>query len=116
MSGSGELKGTVSVPSGENLRIIMRQIGPDGLALRTTGGAPPKGTTMGKLFRITAMQDGKNLPIEIRYDKAIWSGMSWAVGEIKASDLAPGKPVTVNCSSQEQKEHRLAGEAFGVAY
>ncbi len=116
MSGSGELTGTLSVPSGEDLRIIMRQLTPDGLALRSTGGAPPKGTTMGKLFRITATQDGKSLPVEIRYDKAIWSGMSWAVGEIKASDLAPGKQVTVRCSTQEKKEHRLNGEAYGVTY
>jgi hypothetical protein len=115
-SGPSELTGTVTVPAGEILRVIMRQLGPNGLALRTTGGAPPKGITLGTLFPITATQDGKNLPVEIRYDKAIWSGMSWAVGEIKASDIAPGKPVTVRFSSKEKKEHRLTGEAYGVVY
>lgn len=90
MSESGELEGTVTVPAGETLRVIMRQLRPNGLPLRTFGGAPPKGTTIGKLLRITATQEGKDLPVEIRYDRAIWSGMSWAVGKSRRAIWLPG--------------------------
>ncbi|HOL73786.1 MAG TPA: hypothetical protein PLA43_07830 [Bryobacteraceae bacterium] len=112
----GELTGTVTVPAGEDLRIIMQQFGKDGYPLRTTGGSPPDGTSLGKLLRITATQDGKELPIEIQYDKAIWSGLSWAAGEIKARDLDPGKPVTIRFTTEEKQVHRMTAQTYGVVY
>jgi hypothetical protein len=38
---------------------------------------------MGKIFVLNAWQNARPVPVDINYDKAIWSGLSWAVGEIK---------------------------------
>ena len=56
------------------------------------------------------------MPVEINYDKVIWSGLSWAVGEIKNSALKPGSPVTIQCSSSEGDEMKLEGKIFVVTY
>jgi hypothetical protein len=57
---------------------------------------------MGKVLALSATQDGRDVPIRISYDKIIWSGLSWAVGEIDAARLAPGKPLTVRFHSAEK--------------
>jgi len=57
---------------------------------------------MGKFFVLSATQDGKPLPVEINYDKVIWSGLSWAVGEIGQAALRPGVPVTIDAVSPKQ--------------
>ena len=51
---------------------------------RVTGGAPPKGTSMGQILSIELRQDGKGVPLQLNYDKAIWSGLSWAAAEANA--------------------------------
>jgi hypothetical protein len=55
MSGSGELTALPSVPAGEGLRIVMRLLGRDGLALRSTSGAPPWGNDDGKIATRSAL-------------------------------------------------------------
>ena len=93
----------ITPPANGDLRIIMRQRSPkDGSITRSWKGGPPNGTNMGKVFLLRASQGGKPLPVEINYDKVIWSGLSWAVGEIKRSDLRPGLPVNIECSSAEE--------------
>ena len=62
----------------------------DGTIMRSWKGGPPTGTNMGKFFVLSASQDGKPLPVEINYDKVIWSGLSWAVGEIGHAGLKQG--------------------------
>lgn len=104
--GHQALVATVTSPREGALRIVMRQRGADGSAKRTTGGAPPAGRTLGTLLTITATQDGAAVPVDIAYDKAIWSGLSWAVGEISAARLKPG-PVTIRVASQEAQPVRL---------
>ena len=99
-----------------NLRIVMQQFGKDGYAERSWGGGPPNGVTMAKILSLTARQGGKAIPVEINYDKAIWSGFSWAVGEIKASSLSPNESVEIRCSSAEKQDVRLQGRLFRVEY
>ena len=70
----------------------------------------------GKVFTIRAWQDGKPLAVEINYDKVIWSGLSWAVGEIGHASLRPGLPVTIECSSAEESPVRLEGHVYQVEY
>ena len=48
------------------------------------------------------------------YDKAIWSGLSWAVGEVCHHDLDPGLPITIRCSSQEKQPVELHLECDAV--
>jgi len=100
-----------------DLRIVMRQrSAKDGSIMRSWKGGPPNGTNMGKVFVLSASQDGKPVPVEINYDKVIWSGLSWAVGEIKHSALKPGVPVVIECSSAEDDAVVLEGRAFEVTY
>ena len=89
---------------------------PDGHLRRTWAGEPPNGENMGKVFALSATQAGRPIPIDINYDKIIWSGLSWAVGEIRHSALKPGVPVLIQCSSAENDAVVLEGKAFEVSY
>jgi hypothetical protein len=107
---------TLAAPASGRLRIVLRQSDANGVAKRTTGGSPPDGVSLGKLLILSAEQDGRPVPVAVNYDKAIWSGLSWAVGEVDARDLRPGAPVTVRCETREAGEVTLSGEAFAVRY
>jgi len=115
--GKNVIEATVSAPKNGDLRIIMQQrSSKDGTVMRSWKGGPPTGTNMGKFFVLSASQDGKPLPIEIDYDKVIWSGLSWAVGEIPHRALRPGVPVTIECSSAEESPVHLEGHVYQVEY
>jgi hypothetical protein len=107
---------TLAAPASGRLRVILRQTDANGVAKRTTGGSPPGGVSLGKLLILSAEQDGRAVPVAVNYDKAIWSGLSWAAGEIDARDLRPGVPVTLRCETREAGEVTLSGEAFAVRY
>jgi hypothetical protein len=96
----------VHVPAQKSLRIIMRQFR-NGHPLRTSRGAPPNGVKLGQILQIQVTQNGQTLPVSINYDKAIWSGLSWGVGEVKAGEMKPGQPVTVTCTSHETNPVKL---------
>ncbi len=114
--GKNAIKAELSAPERGDLRIVMQQRGSDGRIRRSSGGAPPNGTTMGKILMLRAWQSGQPLPIEINYDKAIWSGLSWAVGEIKHSAMTTGEAVTIRCSSSEKDSVALDGHILEVEY
>ena len=84
----------ITAPSTGDLRIIMQQRDPDGSVVRSYSRE-----TMGKFFTIRASQSGAPLPVEIRYDSRIWSGLSWAVGEVRHDQIAAGKPISIELSS-----------------
>ncbi len=56
------------------------------------------------------------MPVDIHYDKAIWSGLSWGVGEVKSSDLKSSVPITVRCFSLEQRRVGLTADLYVVNY
>ena len=60
--------------------------------MRSWPGGPPNGKSMATVLRITAEQNGKPLPLEIQYDKLIWSGLSWGAAEIPADRMAKAGP------------------------
>jgi hypothetical protein len=114
--GKNTIEATVTAPAHGDLRIIMQQRSLDGSIMRSWKGGPPKGTNMGKVFVLRAWQNGRELPVEINYDKVIWSGLSWAVGEVKHGSFAPKVPITVGCSSAEDSPVMLQGRLFQVEY
>ncbi len=115
--GNNTIRTEVTAPQNGDLRIIMQQrSAKDGNILRSWKGGPPKGTNMGKVFTLSASQNGKPVPVEINYDKVIWSGLSWAVGEIRHRTLKPGVPVVIECSSAEGDAVVLEGKVFAVTY
>jgi hypothetical protein len=88
----------------------------DGMIMRSWKGGPPNGTNMSKVFLLSATQDGRTLPVAINYDKVIWSGLSWAVGEIRHDALKPGEPIEIRCSSSEEIPVQLEGKVYVVEY
>lgn len=113
--GATALRASVQVPAGRRLRLVMTQTAPDGKPRRTSGGAPPKGTPLGRLLTLEARQDGRALAVAIDWDKAIWSGLSWAVGEVAAEAIAPGRPVEIRAASAETQPTRLELRAYAVS-
>jgi len=115
-SGKGVIQATINAPAGGDLRLIMQQYSADGSLHRTWAGGPPKGTSMGKVFLLEASQNGRQLPVREDYDNVIWSGLSWAVGEIRGEDLHPGEPVTLTFRSMEKDPVTLKGSLYLVNY
>ncbi len=114
---TGALTAEIMPPVSGDLRVILQQRDVEGLAMRTSGGAPPDGTKMGRILMIKATQGGKPLPVELRYDRAIWSGLSWAAGEIRHGAMEPGQPIEIRLSSTETDPSlHLEGRIFTVEY
>jgi hypothetical protein len=106
----------VTAPTNGDLRIIFQQHGKDGSIMRSWPGGPPNGKTVGTVLKIVAEQGGKAVPVEINYDKQIWSGLSWGTGEIKHGDFAKGAPITIRCSSAEKDAVNLEARLYAVSY
>jgi hypothetical protein len=87
-----------------------------GRAHRSTGGSPPKGLSLGTIIALSAEQAGRPIPIAIQYDKAIWSGLSWAVGEIAVAALQGDAPVMIKAITTETANVRMEIELYGVEY
>ena len=114
--GAGAIKATVQPPANGDLRIIFQQWYADGTVARSWPGGPPNGISMGKVLKISAEQGGKSLPVNIDYDRLIWSGLSWGAGEIEHTSFAPGEPIVIRCSSTEKIPVTLKGKLYAVRY
>jgi hypothetical protein len=101
------------VPAGR-LRIVARQLDAAGLALRSFGGKAPAGVSMGRFFQWRVTQGGRDVPVAIAYDKLMWSGLSWAAGEIDGADVRRDVPLEIRFSTAEQKPVRLEGEVYAL--
>jgi hypothetical protein len=103
----------IKLPSTGKARIVMRQ-SRNGMAVRTTGGSPPKGVPLDQLLKIEAAQQGRCLPLTINYGKAIWSGLSWAVAELDVNDAIANVPVEILVSSSEKDNVDISVEIYQV--
>ncbi len=97
--GHQTLEATLTMPASGAVRFVLRQRC-DGHARRTSGGMSSTGVTLGKLLMLSAVCAGEPVVLDIRYDKAIWSGLSWAVAELPAARAAGGQ-LTVRACSKE---------------
>jgi hypothetical protein len=107
---------SIAAPAQGDLRIVFQQHGAAGEIMRSWPGGPPNGTSVGKVLKIYAEQEGKAVPIEINYDRLIWSGFSWGAGEIKRKDFISGRPIIIQCSSAEKDPVRLEGQIYEIEY
>jgi hypothetical protein len=106
---------TLSAPQTGTLRLVFQQRDAGG-PMRLSGGSPPTGTSLGQLLTITVSQGERPIPTRINYDKAIWSGLSWAVAEVDVAALDPAQPVTVVCATTDSRRVQLECQAFHVLY
>ncbi|HVN18703.1 MAG TPA: hypothetical protein VMU05_08020 [Dongiaceae bacterium] len=114
--GTNAVATTISAPIIGEIRIVLKQLGKDGHQQRSWPGGPPNGTPLGKVLMLESTQGGQKVPVQINYDKVIWSGLSWAVGEIHHSDMRPGEPLTIRCSSAEKTAVTIDCSLFSVRY
>ena len=106
------IEAVVAAPVQGDLRVVLRQRDEDGGLVRTVSARP-----MNEVFTIAAFQDGKRLPVDVRYDKVIWSGLSWAVGEIRRETFAPGRPIELRlATSDHDPDLHLEGQVYEVKY
>lgn len=95
----------VRVPEGCDLRLIFWQRSNDKQAPRS------------RSITIEAEHSGRQLPVsQPDQQRAISTGISWAAGEIRAVDIAPGEPLTLRCVSSEEKPVILQGALYAVRY
>ena len=115
-TGAGSVEASVVPPSHGVLRVIAQEMTPSGQLRRTWAGGPPSGQNMGKVFGFSAAQNGRPIPVRVDYDKVIWSGLSWAVGEINLKDLTPGTPILLRFHSAEKDPIKVKCTAYLVEY
>jgi len=113
--GTNAIVAIIPAPTHGSLRIVMRQAA-NGRPVRTSAGAPPNGTRLGQILRIEVSQDASAVPVHLNYDKALWSGLSWAVAEVACSALKPGLPLRVRCVSRETQLVQLTADLYLVSY
>jgi hypothetical protein len=114
--GKNRVGAMLNAVKGKGLRILFQQYGADGFPRRSWGGAPPDGEKMNELLGIRVRQGVKELPLAIGNDKMIWSGLSWAAGELAAGTFDAGLPLDVECVSAGQDELRLEARVYAVGY
>jgi hypothetical protein len=111
--GTNAIAASFLAPKGDALRIVFRQSAV-GKPVRTSRGAPPDGTSLGKILQTQVFQEDRSIPVEIKYDKALWSGLSWGVGEVKCRDLKQGVAINARCFSLEQRPVELTAAVYTV--
>jgi hypothetical protein len=106
------VEAVIMPPASGGLRIILRQRDAHGAMMRSHSKEP-----MGRHFVIRASQGGKPLPVEIHYDRVVWSGLAWAAGEIPEDAMTPGKPVRLRLSAPKSDPSLLLqGRVYSVQY
>jgi hypothetical protein len=113
IEGTNTVSASVDVPGECNLRIILRQLA-DSKPLGTSRSAPPKRHHSCKHLATQGRPKRQAVPVLVNYDRAVWSGLSWAVGEVKQRDLTPEEPIVVQGASLEKGTVKLKLELKGA--
>lgn len=115
-NGKNTIEAVIQPPGEGDLRILFQQRDEHGIIMRSWPGGPPNGKSLATVLKISVEQNGKVLPIDISYDKLVWSGLSWGAGDVRHRDLAAGAPITIRCSSGEQGSANLEAHLYAVTY
>jgi hypothetical protein len=115
-TGKNSILGKMNAQAKKDIRIFFQQFGKDNYPRRSWGGAPPNGKKMDEFMKIIVMQGDKIIPVTIEYNKMIWSGLSWAAGEIRQSSFDPDKPLSIQCMSSESEDLKLQASVYAVTY
>ena len=115
-SAKNVITGEIIAPKGKDIRIIMQQYDPTGLPHRSWPGSPSDGKKVSEVIKISVMQDSKDIPLNIEYDKVIWSGLSWAVAEVSQHNFDAAKPLQIKCSTGDKDELKLTSNIYAVSY
>jgi hypothetical protein len=75
-----------------------------------------KDVTVGQLLKLTAKQNGNEVPVTINYDKKLWSGTSWASGEIVNKSFVKNAPLIVTYTLDDPNEIKFEGTLYKVRY
>jgi hypothetical protein len=110
------IEAMIQPPTKGDLRILFQQRDEKGNVMRSWPGGPPNGKSLGTVLKISAEQNGKALPIDVQYDRVIWSGLSWGAGEIKKKSIAGKTPITIRCASEEKDAVKLEAKVYVVTY
>lgn len=112
------IKATIKVKAGKDIRILFQQFDANNLPYRSWPWTSGKqgGDKMNDIMKFEISQDGKAIPFEIRYDKLIWSGLSWAACEIKNANIDSTKLLFIRCVSNEKIKLTLKAEVFELTY
>lgn len=71
---------------------------------------------MGSVLTLEAEQAGRRVPVRVTYDVPVWSGLSWAAGEVSRADMFPGSTITFRFTTPESKNVALSCQAYAVIY
>jgi len=110
------IQATIVPPAHGDVRIIFQQKGTDGNIRRSWPGGPPSGVSLGKVLTIHVSQGGKEIPVDVDYDRVIWSGLSWGAGEVRHGSFSPGQALIIRCASEEKDAVLLVGQVYEVEY
>lgn len=100
----------------DKIRVVFSQLDGNGKPFRSWGGGLPDGAKMNEYFQITARQGGKILPVQVNYDKVIWSGLSWGVAEIELKGLKTSSPLIITCRAKEGDSRNFKIDVYDIAY
>lgn len=105
---------SVRAPAQGGLRLVLRQYAENGEPLRSRGGQKPPRTSLEKILRFEVRRGGEILPLEMTYNRPVWSGLSCVVAEVPAAALQPGELLTVRALSAEPVPAKLKLEVYHV--
>jgi len=114
-TGEQAISATVIPRQAGTIRVIARQLDASGRPLKTWSREHGN-RSMGELLLLTAEQNGRCLPVAVRYDRRVWSGLSWAAGEISTGSFDPHQSVVVQFHSEEVSRPTLECELYLVQY
>ncbi|MHB0856740.1 MAG: hypothetical protein ACYC5M_04135 [Anaerolineae bacterium] len=114
--GDKAIVATMQPPEDGVLRIIMRQQDAHGMGVRSSLGSERGGRSVAEVLQISVRQGETDIPVVIHYDRPIWSGLSWGVGEVDCARLPHHAPLTVRCATSELRSLTLSAEVYHVRY
>ncbi|MBN1479709.1 hypothetical protein EH223_17510 [candidate division KSB1 bacterium] len=114
--GKNQRTATFEPVADKDIRIIWQQFDTAGLPKRAAANIDGQGNSLGDVLIIRAEQNGAGVPVQINYDKTIWSGLSWAVGEMHAENIDPHAKLRVHCYSKEPTDITMECRIYSIQY